>query len=246
MDEAGVVTDRWPTDVYSATPWMGWDPDADPKRTRAINQRKGEFARHYREDTYHPPVHWGVGGLEGKGNVYKEDRGAKTLEDHNVEHDRWPWNIYRAVPYPGWDETQFDQEAHEDKMPHSDPLDQAKEAKDSEQALSDAGVKVDGLPTDTHHKAYNQVDGMLDTLVNVGEAPKWRKTGYAPQEQPSHFLLTEHPDMAGPQPTEDNELGYEQPPPEPAEEEPYRGFWESIECQDNGCFGKRQGEEEED
>ena len=45
LDGAGVVTDRWPLDIYSSIPWMGLDPDADIKRVRDLNQREGNYAR---------------------------------------------------------------------------------------------------------------------------------------------------------------------------------------------------------
>ena len=212
LDEAGVVTERLPTDGYRAIPWMSFDPDASPARNRAINERTGEFADELRPDTYHPPVHWGVGGLEGSGTMAAEDRGVVNMEKAKVSHDKWPWDIYRSLPYPGFDRTEFDRDAHEDRYPHMDPLEQARETAESKQALTDAGVDVDRSPTDTHERTYNQVDGLNDQLVPVEDAPKWRKGGVAAQEKPASFLLDEHPDMSGPQPTQDDELGYELAP----------------------------------
>jgi len=212
MEEGGVVADRWPTDVYRAVPWMSLDPDASPARQRAINERTGEFANELRSDTYHPPVHWGVGGLEGSGTMAAEDRGEVNMDKAAVAHDKWPWDIYRGIPYPGFDRTQFDRDTHSDRYPHMDPLEQARETQESKQALVDAGVDVDRSPTDTLERTYNQVDGLNDQLVPVEDAPKWRKSGVASQEEPTTFLLDEHPDMSGPQPTQDYELGYELAP----------------------------------
>jgi len=246
LDEAApadhFANERWPTDMYRAVPWMGFDPDAMPARNRAINQREGEFADELRPDTYHPPVHWGVGGLEGSGTMADEDRGAANLEKASVAHDKWPWDIYRSLPYPGFDRTQMDQDAHADRYPHMDPLEQARETAESKQALVDAGVDVDRSPTDTNERTYNAVDGLNDNLVPVEDAPKWRKGGIAAQEEPSSFLLSEHPDMSGPQPTQDAELGYElEPKKATKDQQAYWGFWDSIGCGTNGCFGARNG-----
>lgn len=246
LDEAGgetkMASDRWPADIYRGIPWMGFDPDASPARNRAINEREGEFADELRPDTYHPPVHWGVGGLEGSGTMAAEDRGTVNMEAANVEHDKWPWDIYRGLPYPGFDRTQFNRDTHEDRYPHMDPLEQARETAESKQALTDAGVDVDHSPTDTNERTYNQVDGLNDQLVPVEDAPKWRKGGIAAQEEPSSFLLHDHPDMAGPQPTQDAELGYELAPKKATkDQQAYWGFWDSIGCGKNGCFGPRNG-----
>lgn len=246
LEEAGVVADRWPTDVYRAVPWMSLDPDASPARNRAINERSGEFADELRSDTYHPPVPWGVGGLEGSGTMAAEDRGVVNMEKAKVDHDKWPWDIYRGIPYPGFDRTQFDRDTHTDRYPHMDPLEQARETQESKQALTDAGVDVDRAPTDTRERTYNQVDGLNDQLVPVEDAPKWRKGGIAAQEEPASFLLDEHPDMSGPQPTQDYELGYELAPKKATkDQQAYWGFWESIGCGKNGCFGPRNGPEGE-
>lgn len=219
---------------------------ASPARNRAINERSGEFADELRSDTYHPPVHWGVGGLEGSGTMAAEDRGAANLESANVAHDQWPTDIYRGLPYPGFDRTQFNRDTHEDRYPHMDPLEQARETAESKQALTDAGVDVDRSPTDTAERTYNQVDGLNDQLVPVEDAPDWRKGGIAAQEEPSSFLLDEHPDLSGPQPTQDNEIGYElAPKPATKDQQAYWGFWDSIGCGSNGCFGARNGPEGE-
>ena len=211
-DEDEFANERWPADIYRALPWMGFDPDASPARNRAINERTGEFADELRPDTYHPPVHWGVGGLEGSGTMAAEDRGVVNMEKAGVAHDTWPTDIYRGLPYPGFDRTQFNRDTHEDRYPHMDPLEQARETAESKQALTDAGVDVDRSPTDTTERTYNQVDGLNDQLVPVEDAPDWRKGGIAAQEEPASFLLDEHPDLSGPQPTQDYELGYELAP----------------------------------
>lgn len=226
MDNANVVTDRWPTDIYSSVPWMGFDPvgeplagpvicscvvlqDASPERNRAINEREGEFAKELRPDTYHPPVEWGVGGLEGKGTVYKEDRGYENMKKAGITYDEWPTDIYRGFPYPGWDRTQFDHESRQPRMPHRDPLKVAEETQQSNAPLQNAGVKVNRLPTDTSDRVYNQVDGMLDQLVPVEDTPRWREKGIASQEKPSHFLLNDDTDLTAPQPKPDHDLGFE-------------------------------------
>jgi len=56
-----------------------------------------------------------------------EDRGVVNLEAANVAQDKWPWDIYRGLPYPGFDRTEFDQDLHEDRYPHMDPLELARE-----------------------------------------------------------------------------------------------------------------------
>ncbi len=56
-----------------------------------------------------------------------EDRGVVNLEAANVAQDKWPWDIYRSIPYPGFDRTEFDQDLHEDRYPHMDPLELARE-----------------------------------------------------------------------------------------------------------------------
>jgi hypothetical protein len=221
LDESdpNFASERWPVDVYRGLPYMSLDPDASPARNRAINEREGEFADELHPDAYHPPVHWGVGGLEGSGTMAAADRGAVNLDAAGVAHDRLPWDMYRSLPWPGFDRTQYDRDAHEDRYPLMDPLEQAQETQDSKQALVDAGVDVDRSPTDTHDRTYNQVDGLNDKLVPVESAPKWRKGGTAAQEEPPEFLLREHPDMSGPQPVQDRELGYEIQPEKPYPEE---------------------------
>ncbi len=216
---------------------------ASPAEGRAINQRTGEYARHLRTDTFHPPVDWGLGGLEGHGTMHKVDRGAEAMDKAGVVHDRWPLDLGHAVPNPAWDETEYDQDKHQYRMPADTALDVVEANQKSQEPLEDAGVNVNHLPTDTEHRAYNQVDGMLDKLMPVAHAPTWRKGGVAPQERPEHFLLREHVDLTAPQPVEDNELGYEQREADPgAQAQAHWGFWESIGCAPQGCFGKRTGQ----
>ena len=223
------AAERWPMDVYRALPWMAFDPDASPARNRAINEREGEFADEGHPQAYHPPVQWGTGQLKGEGTMASADRGVDKLGEAGVDHDKLPWDLYRSLPWPGFDRTQYDRDAHADRYPHMDPLDAAQEAADSKKALSSAGIIVDRLPTDTKSSSYIGVDGLSDQLVPVEHAPKWRKGGIASQEEPSSFLLTEHPDLSAPQPTQDSELGYEIPATKAsADQQAYWGFWDSL------------------
>jgi len=50
-----------------------------------------------------------------------------------------------------------------------------------------------GFPIDKpdSHREYNQVDGLMDTLVPTEDTPKYRDNGVASQEHPLHFLLDE-------------------------------------------------------
>eukprot|EP00961_Rhodomonas_salina_P176250 2375855-Rhodomonas_salina.1 len=216
---------------------------ADIEESKAINERTGEYERHLRKDSYHPPVFWGLGGLEGHGTMHPTDRGAEALEKAGVVHDRWPLDVFHAVPNPAWDQTEYDQDTHKYKMPPSTALDVVAANQKSQEPLEDAGVNVNRLPTDTEHRAYNQVDGLLDRLLPVEHTPTWRKGGVAPQEKPESFLLNDHPDLTAPQPKEDQELGYEERARAPGPEaQAHWGFWESIGCEPQGCFGKRTGQ----
>lgn len=247
LDKAGVVSDRWPTDIYSGIPWFSTDPDADPRRTRDLNARLGEYGRELRGDTYHAPVHWGVGaapeenpdGYEGLGTVAKEDRGVAALEKGGVNHDNWPMDLYSGFPWPSWDKTQYDQNKHRDLLPLADPLEAIGSTLDSSAPLRDAGVTVDRLPTDEKSRAYSSVDGLTDKLVPAVPVPRFSKGGAAPQDLPSSFLLREHPDLAGPQPALDEQLGVEVESPAAKP----RNVWDSLGCGPQGCFGGREGEE---
>jgi len=247
LDKAGVVSDRWPTDVYTGVPWLSTDPDADPHRLRDINQRAGEYSGELREDTYHPPVMWGVGaapeenpdGYEGQGTVAPEDRGVAVLDKEGVNHDSWPVDLYSGFPWPSWDKTQYDQEKHKDVLPSADPLEAIDSTRSSAAALRDAGVTVDRLPTDDRAREYNNVDGLLDKLVPAVSVPKYSKGGAAPQDIPASFLLREHPDLAAPQPAEDDQLGVEVEAPQAKR----RNVWDSLGCGPQGCLGGREGEE---
>lgn len=248
LDAAGIVTDRWPADVYSGVPWLSTDPDADPHRTRDLNQRTGEYSNELRKDTYHPPVQWGVGaapgeypdGFDGEGTVAPGDRGLTALEKDGVNHDSWAADLYRGFPLPLWDQTQFDQEKHRDLLPSADPVKTISSTRDSAAPLRDAGVTVDRLPTDDRSREYNNVDGLLDKLVPIATVPKYSKGGAAPQDMPASFLLREHPDLAAPQPAEDDQLGVEVEAP--VERRP-RNYWDSLGCGPQGCLGGREGEE---
>mmetsp|Transcript_6706 Transcript_6706/g.15759 ORF Transcript_6706/g.15759 Transcript_6706/m.15759 type:complete len:343 (+) Transcript_6706:133-1161(+) len=211
FDSAGVVSDRWPIDMYSAIPTPIWDPAADPQRARQINQRSGPFEGSMRADTYHPPVEWGIGGLENQGNMAAEDRGEVALNRQGVATDKLPVDVYSAFPNPGWDRTEFDMATHRAKTMKSDPLDVVEEARQSNDALESAGVSVNGAPTDVGEHSYNQVDGFLDTLVKTEATPKFRQGGVAAQERPTHFLLRDEPNLMDRQAVEDRDLGYEKP-----------------------------------
>jgi len=247
FDQAGLVSDRWPTDVYSGIPWFSTDPDASPERVRNLNQREGEFARELHPDTYHAPVQWGVGaapeanpdGYEGQGTIAPADRGVSVLEKEGVNHDNWPFDVYSGFPWPSWDKTQFDQKKHQDLLPSADPVETIDATRQSSAALRAAGVTVDHLPFDESKREYNNVDGMMDKLVAAPKVPRWSKGGAAPQDLPSSFLLQEHPDLAAPQPAEDAELGVEVEPVTRKQ----RNVWDSLGCGPQGCFGGREGEE---
>jgi len=223
LDAEGVATDRWPTDIYSGMPNPAWDPEADPKRLRDQNMRVGEFANAAGRDTsktYHAPVQWGLDDMRGNGNISPVDKGVENLDKAGVVHDDWPFDLYKSVPNPAWDKTEFDHEKHDYKMPHADPYSKILSEFGQNEKLAQAGVNINGLPTDVHYRTYNTVDGIYDRLVPVDDAPKWRKGGVARQEQPSHFLLRNDAETGidAPQPTQDYLMGIE--PAAGAEEEP--------------------------
>ena len=160
LDAEGVATDRWPTDIYSGMPNPAWDPEADPKRLRDQNMRVGEFANAAGRDTsktYHAPVQWGLDDMRGNGNISPVDKGVENLDKAGVVHDHWPFDVYKSVPNPAWDKTEFDQEKHEYKMPHADPYSKILSEFSQNEKLAQAGVNINGLPTDVHYRTYNTV-----------------------------------------------------------------------------------------
>ena len=192
MKRAGVNYDDYPLDVYRSIPYLPYDPSATTQMEQNQKIRAGK-----KLDTPHTQAAgantggsnmaagWGT-WIEG-GQAEDNMRHAKIKLDHDPLHFR------SGFPNPAWDTSEYDQARHVPKKPPKDAWEAVSNHRTSQVALESQGVAVNGFPIDKPgHRVYNQVDGLLDTLVATEDTPKYRDHGVAEQEKPLHFLLDEN------------------------------------------------------
>jgi hypothetical protein len=236
LEKTGVKVDGWGfgqsdkslRGFYRMFPVPQLDPSAKTSVVRQMNQRRGRFA-HYnkagQDGVYTPGATWGA---NSKFWAHDRSPGAKKLEEQGVVIDKWPTNIYKSMPLPGWDKSNWD---HKKNLPFT-PSNPVKFNRDSNKKLEDAGVLVSGAPT---------VDGQADTKIQYQPVPEYRRSGIARQEKPLYFLLRPNVNMAAPQPVVDMHRGLEYEDEYSQEgrkhgEYGFAGVQDSLGCGPQGCF----------
>jgi hypothetical protein len=192
MEKAGVNYDDYPLDVYRTIPFFHFDPSATKGMEQNQKIRAGkkldvphtqQFGANKGGQTM--GAAWGqwIQGGEAEDNIRKS--GLK------IDHD--PLHFRSGFPNPAWDKSEYDQARHVPVKPAKDAWEAVHNHRKSQVALESKGVSVNGFPIDKPdaHREYNQVDGLMDTLVKTEDTPKYRESGLARQEHPLHFLLDE-------------------------------------------------------
>ena len=193
MKRAGINYDDYPLDVYRSLPFLPYDPSATTQRKQNQKVRAGKHL----EEPYRQEAGANAGGenMAAGWGTWVEGGAA---EDHvrkagiTIDHD--PLHFRSAFPNPAWDPSEYDQARHVSKAPAKDAWEAVQNHRASQVPMESAGVRVNGYPTDSEPREFNQVDGLMDTLVNTQDTPKYRDEGVAAQEQPLHFLLGDDPD----------------------------------------------------
>lgn len=172
--KTGVLVSQWPLDLSRVLPAPNLDSSA-----RIQNQRQAQ------EEEWGPNS-W-TAGSPGKLNalgvnvdggamanlprITKEMEQTHKLEDLGVLVDHPPFTGYKAVPYPGFDRTQWDSEKQE---PYKD-FHNRYEVDDDDWRMKKAGVKVySKLPAveawePEHPQKQLYVDGMMDNMHPLDE-----------------------------------------------------------------------------
>jgi len=224
---------------YRMLPFPHLDPSAENSVVRAMNQRKGRFAQYNKEGqegVFTPGSSWGA---NTKFFAHDGSPGAKKLEHKGVTIDKWPVNIYKSMPLPGFDKTNWN---HEKNVPFS-PANPNKFNRQSNSPLEKAGVLVNKWPAEkfTGERETATVDGQADTRVAYQAVPEYRRSGIARQEKPLYFMLRPHANMAQPQPVVDQKRGLEYDDEYSQEgrkhgEYGFEGVQDTLGCGPQGCF----------
>jgi len=193
LEDAGVNADAWKglmfDNIYRTVPIPRFDPTEDPVTKRAMAQRTGRYAR-YDMGRKDDGVTWG-GSVE---NDPLKDPTWERLAKHGVNTGSSYWgkegDLYRALPLPGLDDTQFDhtEGKHLGKSQYSNAKDHMQAMRDQDGKLEEAGVVVNRYPAAFSNKGYTTVDGVSDRLVKTDSVPSFRKDGLSAQEQPTFWL----------------------------------------------------------
>jgi hypothetical protein len=191
LEDAGVNVDAWKGlmfgKIHRTIPLPRFDPTEDPVTRRAMAQRTGRFAR-YNKARADDRVRWG-GAVE---NDPLRDPTWDRLAQHGVNTGSAYFgksgDLYRVLPLPGLDDTQFDHAKGTGKSPFLDAKDHMQMMRDSDAKLEDAGVVVNRLPAAFASKGFSSVDGVPDKLISPEPLPDYRKGGVALQEQPTFWL----------------------------------------------------------
>jgi hypothetical protein len=191
LEDKGVNVDAWKglmfDNIYRTVPIPRFDPTEDPVTRRAMAQRTGRFAV-YDKSRKDDGVTWG-----GKTEPLK-DPTWERLAKHGVNVGSAYWgkegDLYRAMPLPGFDDTQFDHSEgkHAGKSQYMDAKDHMQAMRDQDGKLEEAGVVVNRYPAAFSNKGYTTVDGVPDRLVKPDALPAFRKDGVSTQEEPTFWL----------------------------------------------------------
>jgi len=247
LETEGVKVDGWGfgqsdkslKGFYRMLPFPHLDPSAENSVVRAMNQRKGRFAHYNKEGedgVFTPGSSWGA---NTKFLAHDRSPGAKKLEGKGVTIDKWPVNIYKTMPLPGFDKTNWN---HEKNVPFT-PENPNKFNRQSNSPLEKAGVLVNKWPTDQFagERETATVDGQADMRVPYEAVPEYRRSGVARQEKPLYFMLRPHANMAAPQPVIDQKRGLEYDDEYSQEgrkhgEYGFEGVQDTLGCGPQGCF----------
>ena len=191
LESSGVNVDAWKglmfDNIYRTVPLPRFDPSEDPVTKRAMAQRTGRYAA-YDRGRKDDGVTWG-GAVE---NEPLKDPTWERLSKHGVNTGSAYWgkegDLYRALPLPGFDNTQFDHVKHMGKSPYATAEDHLQQNRDQDAKLEEAGVVVNRYPAAFSNKGYSTMDGVPDRLVKTDAIPTFRKDGLAAQEAPTFWL----------------------------------------------------------
>jgi len=191
LEDKGVNVDAWHglmfDNIYRTVPLPRFDPSEDPVTKRAMAQRTGRYAA-YDRGRKDDGVTWG-GSVE---NEPLKDPTWERLAKHGVNTGASYWgkegDLYRALPLPGFDNTQFDHSKHMGKSPYVTAEDHLQANRDQDGKLEEAGVVVNRYPAAFANKGYSTVDGVPDRLVKTDAIPAFRKDGLSAQEEPTFWL----------------------------------------------------------
>jgi hypothetical protein len=191
LESSGVNVDAWKglmfDNIYRTVPLPRFDPSEDPVTKRAMAQRTGRYAA-YDRGRKDDGVTWG-GSVE---NEPLKDPTWERLSKHGVNTGSAYWgkegDLYRALPLPGFDNTQFDHVNHMGKSPYVTAEDHLQQNRDQDAKLEEAGVVVNRYPAAFSNKGYSTMDGVPDRLVKTDAIPTFRKDGLAAQEAPTFWL----------------------------------------------------------
>ena len=161
LEDKGVNVDAWKglmfDNIYRTVPIPRFDPSEDPVTKRAMAQRTGRFAA-YDKSRKDDGVTWG-----GKTEPLK-DPTWERLSKHGVNVGSSYWgkegDLYRAMPLPGFDDTQFDHSEgkHVGKSQYMDAKDHMQAMRDQDGKLEEAGVVVNRYPAAFSNKGYTTVE----------------------------------------------------------------------------------------
>jgi len=192
MKKAGVNYDDYPLDVYRSIPYFPYDPTASKQMEQNQKIRAGK-----KLDVPHTQQGGAnTGGQNmaaGWGTWIEGGEAEDNMRKAGLKLDHDPLHFRSGFPNPAWDKSEYDQARHIPKKPAKDAWEAVHNHRKSQVALESKGVSVNGFPIDKpdSHREYNQVDGLMDTLVPTEDTPKYRDSGVASQEHPLHFLLDE-------------------------------------------------------
>jgi len=192
MKKAGVNYDDYPLDVYRSIPYFPYDPSAATQMEQNQKIRAGKKLNMPHTQTAGANV-GGANMAAGWGTWIGGGKAEDNMRHANIKLDHDPLHFRSAFPNPAWDKSEYDQGRHIAKRPAKDAWEAVHNHRMSQVPLESKGVSVNGFPIDKpQHRVYNQVDGLLDTLVATEDTPKYRDHGVAQQEKPMHFLLDEN------------------------------------------------------
>ena len=191
MRKAGVRYDDYPIDVYRSIPYFPYDPAA----TKQAEQNQKIRAGKKMDEPHTQAMGANKGGetmAAGWGTWNEGGEAEDNTRKAGLKLDRDPLHFRSGFPLPAWDKSEYDQKRHIAKKPAKDAWEAVHNHRKSQVALESKGISVNGFPIDKpEHREYNQIDGMMDTLVPTEDTPKYRDGGVASQEEPLHFLLGE-------------------------------------------------------
>jgi hypothetical protein len=191
LEDQGVNVDAWKglmfENIHRTVPLPQFDPSEDLDNKRAMAQRTGRYAKNSNADP-NDYVRWG-GSVE---NDPLKDPTWERLAKHGVNTGSAYWgkdgDLYRALPLPGFDDTQFDHAKGIGKSPYVEAHDHLQAIRDQDSKLEEAGVVVNRYPAAFPNKGYTTVDGVPDRLVKADSIPQYRAAGVAAQEDPTFWL----------------------------------------------------------